>query len=149
MAAYDPVVATLTLTRQYPHPREKVFRAWTDAQALKRWFLPSAEHRVVLAEADARVGGRYRIVVQGPDGEQHGVSGVYREIAEPARLVFTWTFQSKPAAESLVTIELREHARGTELVLTHERLPDEASRARHEHGWTGCLQHLGSVGLAA
>ena len=146
-AVLEPARTSLRLTRQYPHPREKVFRAWTDPQALKRWFLPTDAHKCSVAEADARVGGSYRIVVQDPDGQEHSVSGVYREIAPPARLVFTWSWQGRPDVESIVTVELREHPAGTELVLTHERLPDEESRARHEHGWTGCLEHLGSVGL--
>lgn len=137
----------LRLTRHYPHPREKVFRAWVDAQALKRWFLPTDAHRCTAAEIDPRVGGRYRIVVQSPDGEQHSVSGVYREIDAPSKLVFTWVWQNKPEVESLVTIELREQPGGTELILTHERLPDADSRARHEHGWSGCLDHLGTMGL--
>ena len=147
MAAVLEPQTSLRLTREYPHSREKVFRAWTDAQALKRWFLPTDQHRVSVAEVDLRVGGRYRIVVQDPDGEVHGVFGTYREISAPSRLVFTWAWQSKPEVESIVTVELLERSHGTELVLTHERLPDEQSRARHEHGWTGCLLHLGSVGL--
>lgn len=147
-AVLEPAQVSLRLTRQYPHPREKIFRAWTDPQALKRWFLPGDGHRVRIAEVDLRVGGRYRIVVQSAHGEEHGVAGTYREISAPARLVFTWTWQGGPQVESIVTVELREHPRGTELTLTHERLPDAQSRARHEQGWTGCLDHLGSIGLA-
>jgi uncharacterized protein YndB with AHSA1/START domain len=138
---------SLRFTRQYPHPREKIFRAWTDAQALKRWFLPTAEHRCTYAAIDPRVGGHYRITVEAPDGLRHTVSGVYSEVEPPRRLVFTWIWENKPEVESLVTVELREHPQGTELTLTHERLPDADSRARHEYGWRGCLDHLGRVDL--
>ncbi|MGH8462481.1 MAG: SRPBCC family protein [Stenotrophobium sp.] len=137
--------AALKLTRRYPHSREKIFRAWTDPQALKRWFCPSAETRVALAEVDLRVGGRFRIDVQSPDGEPHSVSGVYREIAPPEKLVFTWLGACGPDGESLVTVKLNAYAGGTELILTHERLPDVASRERHGKGWNSCLDHLGRV----
>lgn len=146
-AVLKPQTAALKLTRRYPHPPEKIFRAWTDPQALKRWFLPTPENQIVLAEADARVGGRYRIVVRNPDGVEHDVSGVYREVVAPARLVFTWAWRDTPERESLVTIELNRQGAETELVLTHEHLFDNEVRARHVQGWNGCLDHLGSIGL--
>lgn len=146
-AVLKPAQTSVKLTRHYPHPREKVFRAWTDAQALKHWFRPSEQHRCQAVELDPRVGGRYRIDVRSPDGEEHSVGGVYREIVAPSRLVFTWSKSGRPDFDSVVTIELREVSGGTELTLTHERLPDAESRARHEQGWTGCLEHLGTLGL--
>ena len=63
------------------------------------------------AEADARVGGRYRIVMRTSDGEEHDVSGVYREVVPNEKLVFTWAWRSTPERESLVTVMLKRRRR--------------------------------------
>jgi uncharacterized protein YndB with AHSA1/START domain len=96
------------------------------------------------AEVDLRVGGRYRIAMEGPDGAVHVVSGAYREIDPPRRLVYTWQWENSPRfPETQVTVEFRARADGgTDLVLVHEGLPDEDSYARHAHGWDGCLAKL-------
>ncbi len=58
------------------------------------------------AETDARVGGLNRIVARSPDGEQHEVSGTYREVVPNEKLVFTWAWRSTPERESQVTVLL-------------------------------------------
>ena len=135
----------LKITRTYAAPREKVFRAWTDPEVMKKWFAPSDEFSVPEVAIDARVGGRYCIVMRAPDGEHHRVGGVYREYAPPARLVFTWAWESTPERESLVTVEFKELGTSTELILTHERFADEEARDKHQQGWTGCLGRLAQV----
>ena len=132
----------LTLTRNYPVAPEKLWRAWTTPEAMRRWFAPSDEFSVPVVEADVRVGGRYRIVMKAPDGEQHDVSGVYREVVPNRKLVFTWAWRSTPERESLVTVLLRAAGSGTELTLTHEQFFDEEARDKHQHGWIGCLGRL-------
>jgi len=106
-----------------------------------RWFGPE-EAEMVRAEADARVGGRYRIVMRTSGGEEHDVSGVYREVAPNEKLVFTWAWRSTPERESLVTITLKADGDGTMLTLLHEQFFDEPARDRHQHGWTGTLEKL-------
>jgi uncharacterized protein YndB with AHSA1/START domain len=96
----------------------------------------------VSAEADARVGGRFRVLMRSPDGEEHVVGGVYREVVPPERLVFTWAWRSTPERESLVTISLRPDGDGTLLTLTHERFFDEAARDCAGQGWSGTLDKL-------
>jgi uncharacterized protein YndB with AHSA1/START domain len=134
---------SLRLERHYPVPVEKVFRAWTDPQALKQWFGPSDDSKILVSETDLKVGGRYRIVMQMPSGEQHRVGGVYREIVADEKLVFTWAWESTPERESLVTVQLKRAGDGTDLTLTHEHFFDEAARDRHQHGWIACFERLG------
>jgi uncharacterized protein YndB with AHSA1/START domain len=76
------------------------------------------------------------------DGETHNVSGVYREVAQNRRLVFTWQWVTMPERESLVTIDLRPSADGTELTFTHSQFYDEAGRDNHLAGWPGCFDKL-------
>jgi uncharacterized protein YndB with AHSA1/START domain len=134
---------SLTLKRHYPAPIEKVYRAWIDPEALKRWFGPSDEGQILVSETNPKVGGRYRIVMQMPSGEQHRVGGVYREIVPNERLVFTWAWESTPERESLVTVQLKRAGDGTDMTIIHEQFFDEAARDRHQHGWDRTLERLG------
>lgn len=140
---------SLRLTRFYPVPPDKVWRAWTDTEALKRWFGPGGTDRVSLAELDVRTGGRFRIVFGGADGKAHEVTGVYQEVVPQQRLVFTWTWpRTTPGRESLVTIEFNAAPRGTDLVFRHERFFDETVRDGHRRGWEGSFAKLECTLLA-
>jgi len=92
---------SLTIVRQFNATPKQVWKAWTDPQALKQWFAPSDEFAVPVTEADVRIGGRYHITMRSPDGEEHDVSGVYREVVPDKKLVFTWAWKSTPERESL------------------------------------------------
>jgi uncharacterized protein YndB with AHSA1/START domain len=128
---------SLTLERFYPVAPEKVWRAWTDPRALSRWFGPGGPQPVALAELDVRVGGRFHIEFGGPQGTEHEVRGVYREVVPNRRLVFTWVWpRTTPDRESLVSLDLRKAGGGTELVFTHAQLFDEQVRDGHLRGWS-------------
>lgn len=134
----------LVLERVYPVAPEKVWRAWTDPEAVKQWWGPGTGEPVSLAELDVRAGGRFRIVFGGGDGSAHEVQGAYVEVVPHRRLVFTWTWpNSTPERESLVTIVFRAVAQGTALEFRHDRHFDEAARDNHLRGWTGSLAKLG------
>lgn len=144
MDAKSPVKPSLTLKRRFKAPPAKVFAAWTDPEKIKRWMGPG-EIVTQRAEADPRVGGRYRIEMRNPKGESHKVGGVYREIAINEKLVFTWSWDVAPPDdphESLVTVLFKPDGDGTLLTLTHEKLFDEESRGAHEHGWIGAFDKL-------
>jgi uncharacterized protein YndB with AHSA1/START domain len=134
---------SLTLTREYAAPPERVWRAWTDAKKLMQWWSPNAGERTSLAELDVRVGGRYRICFGGADGNQHECAGEYREVTKPRKLVFTWSWpRTTPDRISLVTILFNAKGTGTELVFKHEQLFDETVRDNHKRGWTSLLERL-------
>jgi uncharacterized protein YndB with AHSA1/START domain len=133
---------SLALVRKLDAAPAKVWRALTEPEMLKRWMAPDDAFKVPVAETQVRVGGRYHIVMISPDGEEHDVSGVYREIVPNRKLVYTWAWKTTPERESIVTIELRSAGSGTELTLRHEQFADEEARNRHEHGWKGCLARL-------
>jgi uncharacterized protein YndB with AHSA1/START domain len=133
----------LTLKRRLNAPPSKIYRAWTDAAKISRWFGPE-DAEILRAETDVRVGGRFRIVFRGPDGEEHDVGGVYREVVPNQKLVFTWAWRSTPERESLVTVALKRDGDGTLLTLLHEQFFDEAARDRHGRGWNETLDKLES-----
>jgi uncharacterized protein YndB with AHSA1/START domain len=133
----------LRLSRSFAAPRERVFRAFTAPTQLARWWGPKG-FTVPACTLDVRPGGAWRTVMRSPEGKDHIVSGVYREIAPPERLVFTWAWEEDGARghETVVTIELSETPGGTRLELTHERFETEDSLDRHRHGWSSCLDCL-------
>ena len=137
----------LVLNRSYPVAPEKVWRAWTDPEAVKRWWGPGPDDPVSLAQLDVRVGGRFRIVFGGPQGKEHEVQGVYKEVVPNRKLVFTWSWpRTTPERESLVTIVFKRagagEKAGTELEFLHAQLFDEAARDGHKRGWTESFAKL-------
>lgn len=132
---------SLTFKRRLNATPAKVYAAWTDPQKIAQWFGPDGIE-TLSAEADARIGGRFRIVMRDADGEKHDVSGVYREIVPDEKLVFTWAWRSTPERESLVTVLIKPEGSATLLTLLHEQFFDETARDRHAQGWTGCLDKL-------
>jgi uncharacterized protein YndB with AHSA1/START domain len=74
----------LVIQRIFDAPRARVFDAWTKVEHVVNWFGPS-EFTAPFCEIDFRVGGSYRICMRAPEGEDHWVSGEYREIVEPER----------------------------------------------------------------
>ena len=134
---------TLRITRTFAAPRERVFRAWTEPEQLKRWWGPPG-YGTPVAEVDLRVGGRYRFGMRHlPDGEIFYLSGTYREVTPPARLVYTWRWEGEPdGQESRVTVEFNDRGASTDVVVLHEMFASRDERDKHEQGWTGCLERL-------
>jgi uncharacterized protein YndB with AHSA1/START domain len=141
MSTQTAVKPSVTLKRHFKAPPAKVFAAWTDPEKMTRWMGPEGVVGLA-AEIDPRVGGRYRLLMKAPDGNEHDVSGVYREVVPNQKLVFTWAWKSTPERESLVTIELKPDGDGTLLTLTHEQFFDETARDHHQQGWVGSLDKL-------
>lgn len=137
---------TLRLARVFAAPREEVFRAWTSPDALKQWWGPPG-HGTASAEVDLRAGGRYRLGMRKlPDGDVFYLSGTYREVKAPEKLVYTWRWEAEPEyGETLVTVEFRDRGTSTEVVLTHEQFPTEKMREQHGQGWSGCLDRLADL----
>lgn len=131
---------SLTVIRVIKAPRESVFQAWLNPDMLARFMIPADGMNVPSAEADAREGGRFSIVMQAGEN-QIPHSGTYLTIDPHSKLVFTW--ESPFSVEgSTVTLDLAAHDDGTEITLTHVIFPNEESRDNHQGGWTSILGKL-------
>ena len=137
---------TLTITRQLPASPEDVFDAWTTPDILRQWMCPF-DTKVVRADLDLRVGGKYFIDMQGEEA-LHKHEGEYMEIDRPNRLVFTWISAGTHQDTSLVTVTFEKSGDGTALTLVHDRLPDTEAVGDHNRGWTSALDNLQAL-LAA
>jgi uncharacterized protein YndB with AHSA1/START domain len=80
--------------------------------------------------------------MRSPEGGEHEVDGIYREVVANEKLVFTWAWKSSPEQESLVTVTFKPDGGGTLLTVTHEQFSNEDSRNQHQNGWTGALDKL-------
>jgi uncharacterized protein YndB with AHSA1/START domain len=135
----------LVMTRTFDAPRALVFEAWTERQHLERWQGAPQGFTVTTEQADIRPGGAFRICMRSPEGVDHWLQGVYRDVVAPERLVFTHTWldaEGKPGTETLVTITFAERGRKTELTLRQSGFKSEESRAGHEQGWASTFDRL-------
>lgn len=139
----DPDATQLSIQRTYPVAPEKVWRAWTEPQALKQWFGTGETASVSTAEVDLRVGGRFRIAFRAPGGETHEASGDYQEVDINRRLVFSWSWKGTPERVSRITIELTPMDGGTDLKFVHDRFFDAQARDNHAKGWPPFFDALG------
>jgi uncharacterized protein YndB with AHSA1/START domain len=120
---------------------ERVFAAWTEASQVAKWWGPR-NVRCAGAEIDLRAGGRYRIGNELPDGKLLWICGEFERVTPPRELVYTWRIEPGPETSERVTVRFEPREAATEVIVIHERIGDEATRAGHEAGWEGCLDGL-------
>jgi glutathione S-transferase len=135
----------LQQTRFIRAPREKVFDAFVNEQALRAWHCPRGM-TVTEGRSDARSGGQWQLAMVARDGTRFAIGGSYRELKRPERLVYTWLWQGEgspmPGVETLIEVDLLERDGGTELRLRHSGFPAGAARDGHQQGWHSTLNHL-------
>ena len=118
----DATSREISITRMIDAPCDLVFKAWTDREHLARWWGPEG-FTAPSVESDPRPGGTLTIVMRGPDGVDYPMSGVYREVEPPHRLVTEVTASGpdgRSALEAVTTLTLVDHGGKTELTV-HER----------------------------
>lgn len=152
-----PPAATheLTLVRHIDATPDKVFRAWTEPALLRQWFTPRP-WTVARAELDVRPGGGSLVVMRSPEGREFPHRGVYLEVVQDRRLVFTDAYVRawEPSAEPFMTaiIGFEDEGGGTRYTARVLHWSAEA-RARHEamgfhEGWGTAADQLAAVAEA-
>lgn len=135
----------LVLIRSFDAPRSLVFKAWTEAEHLERWQGAPQGFTVTTHKMDIRPGGACRVCMRSPEGVDYWLQGVYREIEEPERLLFTHVWldaEGKPGKETLVSITLTERVGRTEITLHQIGFKSIEPRDGHKEGWTSTLVRL-------
>ena len=138
---------TLTITRRFAAPRERVWTAWTRPELLVRWLGPH-DWPAVSFEADLRPNGRWHAVLRSKSGEELEQGGRYLEIDPPHCLRFTFQWESDnhedgPGVQTEVSVELIEDGPSTTLMKFEQRglVNDESARG-HEGGWQQTFDRL-------
>jgi uncharacterized protein YndB with AHSA1/START domain len=139
----------MEMTRVFDAPRKVVFAAWTDPKQVTQWWGPTG-FTTPVCELDARPGGAILIHMRAPDGTVYPMSGVYREVVPPERLVFTATpldKDGKPMFENLNTVIFSERDGKTTVALRVEVVKSSAEAEQYlagmEMGWKMTLDRLG------
>lgn len=129
----------ITITREFNAPRRLVFEAMTQPEHVRNWYGPRYL-TITQCEIDLRPGGKWRYVLNAPDGSEHAFSGVYREITPFERLVTTEGYEAIPGAEYLSTLTLEER-NGKTLMTNHLLYPSIEQRDGHlNSGMEGGMQ---------
>ena len=143
-AATESAERELLITRVFNAHRSLVFKAWTEPQHLVHWWGPQG-FTLPSCTMDLRPGGTYRFCMRSPEGVDHWLQGIYREIIEPERLVFTYAFEDatgKPGHETLVTVTFAELGEKTKLTVHQAVFESVTVRDEHVRGWTETLDRL-------
>lgn len=135
----------LRVERLIAAPPETVFAFWTEPMNVQKWLCPG-EMAASNVELDLRVGGAWSITMRNVDGSQHTVSGVYRTIEPPRKLVFTWKWEGVdglgPERDTELTVTLAAAPGGTRMVLHQRNFETVKARDMHTHGWGLCFDKL-------
>ena len=148
----EPAGYELVLSRLIDAPREKLFRAWTEPELLKQWFVPKP-WTLAAVEVDVRAGGSSRIVMRDPEGNEYPNQGVYLEVVKNEKIVFTdaytsaWVPSAKPFFTAIVTFE---NEGGKTRYTARARHWTSAYRDQHEQmgfheGWGQCADQLAEL----
>jgi uncharacterized protein YndB with AHSA1/START domain len=133
----------IVVTRRFDQPAERVFDAWLDVDIAQRWMFATPSGRIVKAEIDPTIHGRWTIVDR-RDGVDVPHLGEYLEIDRPRRIVFTFAADKyQRTTADRVTIEIAPQRNDCELTLTHEmdeRYGELAERTAT--GWKDMLEGL-------
>lgn len=140
-AVRTPAPDEIRITRVFAAPRELVFNAWTKPEMLVHWF-GCAAFSTTHAEAEVRVGGKWRVIMVAPTGEEFPAYGTYLEVRAPECLSFTHQWEklvagvNPPDHRTEVTVEFFEVEEGTRMEFRQTGLATEASRDSHIGGWS-------------
>jgi uncharacterized protein YndB with AHSA1/START domain len=146
-----PTEAEVTLTRTFDAPRDLVFRMWTDPKHLAQWWGPKGFTNPV-CEVDAWPGGKMRIDMTAPDGTVYPMTGEFREIMAPERLVFITTaidHAGNKLLEGTSTVTFTEHGGKTTITLRSHAVAlspiAPQMLAGMKDGWTQSIDKLGEL----
>jgi uncharacterized protein YndB with AHSA1/START domain len=134
----------LTITRVFDAPRSLVFKVWTQPEHFSRWLGPK-DFTAISCHMNVQVGGMYRACIRSPEGNDHWMQGIYREVIEPERLVFTFAWEdenSRPKHETLVTVTFEEQDNKTLMRFQQAIFESTESRDSHNTGWSECFDRL-------
>jgi len=141
----------LTITRIVDAPPALVWKAWTEPKHLSQWFSPRGFTNPV-CEVDLRVGGALHIVMRSPQGTDHAMKGIFREVEVPRRLAFTnnaYDVDGTQLLEGFTTVTFIEVGGKTRMIVETSAtgLVDIAPQmlAGMEAGWTQTLEKLDEV----
>ena len=135
----DAFPVGIAITRVFDAPRERVWREWTEPEAFADWFGGTGgEVPLSTVSMDVRPGGSWRLtMLAGPERREIHWTGVYREVVEPERLVFTVSDQPDDDRYELIVVLLIDLGDGrTEMQFEQLGLMSPEEYERAGSGWS-------------
>jgi uncharacterized protein YndB with AHSA1/START domain len=134
-----PTDKEICMTRVFDAPRKLVWEAWTNPKHVPHWLLGPEGWTMPVCEIDLRPGGKWRFVWRNSDGKEMEMTGEYREVVPPERVVHTerWGPEWPETLNTLILTE--EHGRTT-AALTTLYVSKEARDAALKSGMTGGVE---------
>ena len=134
---------TLEMKRVVPAAPAVVCAAFWDPDKLSKWWGPEG-FTVASLEFDPRVGARYRIEMQPPEGDPFYLTGEFREVDPPVRLAFTFVYEDPDPddVDTLAELSFRDLGESTEVVFTQGPFKTAARLGLHRDGWSDSFDKL-------
>ena len=122
-------------------PVQEVWKAWTDPALILQWIGSDPKGEGLKARMDVRPGGMYEISFRGSDKVEHTCFGIYTEVKEFRKLIFSWEWKSEPGVESFVSVDLTPDNDNTLMQFEHLHV---GNRSMHNYltGWTMTFEKL-------
>lgn len=147
----------LIITRTFDAPNALVFKAWTDPERMKEWWGPKG-FTTPFCEIDLKLGGVIHYCMRSPEGKDYWGKGVYREIIEPTKIVYTDSFADEKGnivsaeyygmsadwpEEGKVTVTFEDQNGKTKLTVEHANIiASGPERDMCKDGWNKTLDSL-------
>ncbi len=133
---------TIVIEENFRASREKVFKAWTKPESLKKWFM--ADEGVVVQDAmvDLHVDGKYFIQVLFPGFDPSSIHGKFLKVEDSEHLEYTWLTEVLNGRTTLVSVQFINLEQGSKIHLSHGEFENEQEMKLHIDGWKGCLSQL-------
>ncbi|HMV96741.1 MAG TPA: SRPBCC domain-containing protein, partial [Anaerolineales bacterium] len=127
---------------EFTHPPVNVWQAWTDSSIVKLWFGSDPNGEVLDAKLDVQVNGSFSVAFANSDGTEFTAQGMYKEVNEPNRLVFTWGWANQPEVHELISLEFSPDGAGTLMTFEQSKVDPSTSMHNYEEGWRSTFQKL-------
>jgi uncharacterized protein YndB with AHSA1/START domain len=134
----------LLISRTFAAPRDVVFHCWMDEEHATQWWGPRG-FTATSFYAEAEPGGRWRTCMKSHEYGETCSQGVFREIVENEKLVYTWAWEDdagKPGHETLITIDFVDEGEQTRMHFRQGPFESAEDRESHDGGWNECFDKL-------
>ena len=131
----------MTIIRSFSEPPKSIWRAWTDPEIVKLWFGSDPNGKVLSADLDVKMDGRFEVSFVNSDMHGFTCYGRYLEVDPYQKLMFTWSWKEQPEIEELVTVLLESTRDGTRMTFVHSNI-DPRTAHGYEAGWNSTFDKL-------
>jgi len=132
----------INIEETFRAPKEKVFKAWTKPESLKKWFMADAGVTVTDVAINLNIGGYYFIETIFPGYEASKIEGEFLKIEVPKALEYTWHTPILNGKTTKVEVEFIDFEQGSKILLNHGVFENKNEMQLHIQGWKGCINKL-------